>query len=335
MLEHMGDRTCTAGEGAEVMWKTGVIGEALQGLVKKKADWTPTMPLIEDRHLQGFVPLSAAHSSLKFDMHQPRLNLESEAVLRICCLRRFAYDLADMDTVAFSYAAEESAFYGPIPRDPAKDEKEAQQKLAEAESRRNQLMRDMAQLRLKTEVRQLEGKVQSKEAPASLPPYLVPDASALTDSLNHIQQLAQSARFIITIPLAVIEQLDYLKKEGSGARDAIRWLEAEFKKGSRYVRAQKNHETVSLNQPKVIKKRDRDTWRFMQLLACCSYLSQQGSLEQARGMVALLTNLDSNDALLPLRLRQLLVTTKQDGIVMHKPAEFYRKWKDVWKTDKG
>ena len=33
--------------------------------------------------------------------------------------------------------------------------------------------------------------------------------------------------------VAVIDQLDVLKKESAGARDAIRWLEAEFKKGNR------------------------------------------------------------------------------------------------------
>ena len=34
---------------------------------------------------------------------------------------------------------------------------------------------------------------------------------------------------------AVIDHLDVLKKETVGARDAIRWLEAEFHKGNRSV----------------------------------------------------------------------------------------------------
>jgi len=33
----------------------------------------------------------------------------------------------------------------------------------------------------------------------------------------------------------VIDKLDTLKKESGNARDAIRWLEAEFRKGNRYV----------------------------------------------------------------------------------------------------
>jgi hypothetical protein len=43
----------------------------------------------------------------------------------------------------------------------------------------------------------------------------------------------------ITKPLSsslvsVIDHLDLLKKENAGAREAIRWLEAEFQKGNRF-----------------------------------------------------------------------------------------------------
>jgi len=33
---------------------------------------------------------------------------------------------------------------------------------------------------------------------------------------------------------SVIDHLDVLKKDNSGSREAIRWLETEFRKGSRY-----------------------------------------------------------------------------------------------------
>ena len=92
---------------------------------------------------------------------------------------------------------------------------------ANAEARRNQLMRDMAQLRLRAEVTQLEGSLQqtsssatdltaetngddstgSPRGSAELPPYLVPDAPALCDCLPQIKQLASSSRFIFIIPL--------------------------------------------------------------------------------------------------------------------------------------
>lgn len=35
--------------------------------------------------------------------------------------------------------------------------------------------------------------------------------------------------------ITVIDTLDYLKKESVGAREAIRWLESEFRKGNRWV----------------------------------------------------------------------------------------------------
>lgn len=63
-------------------------------------------------------------------------------------------------------------------------------------------MKDMAQLRLQAEVSQLEGCLETAAESPSLPPYLVPDATALTDNLHHIRQLTHSARFIIIIPLA-------------------------------------------------------------------------------------------------------------------------------------
>jgi len=80
-----------------------------------------------------------------------------------------------------------------------------------AEARRNQLMRDMAQLRLQDEVTRLEGSLTgtSAEDMASsrpgtatiLPPYVVPDGPSLCDHLSVIKQLAASSRFIIIIPI--------------------------------------------------------------------------------------------------------------------------------------
>ena len=63
-------------------------------------------------------------------------------------------------------------------------------------------MKDMAQLRLQAEVSQLEGTLESTAEAPSLPPYLVPDATALTENLQQIKQLTNSARFIVIIALA-------------------------------------------------------------------------------------------------------------------------------------
>lgn len=123
------------------------------------------------------------------------------------------------------------------------------------EERKSRLMRDMAALRLQAEISQLENSLKNEEF--SLPPYLVIDSSVLCTNLNLIQKFVQSQRFIIVIPLVgqfhsslenfliffclcfwfyslVIDILDELKKEQREARDAIRWLEIQFRQGNRY-----------------------------------------------------------------------------------------------------
>ncbi|XP_077869381.1 nonsense-mediated mRNA decay factor SMG5-like [Saccoglossus kowalevskii] len=55
--------------------------------------------------------------------------------------------------------------------------------------------------------------------------------------------------------------LDYIKKSTQGARDAIKFLEREFHKGNRYLRAQKENETVKIHHDrKKIKGEEREVW---------------------------------------------------------------------------
>jgi hypothetical protein len=107
-------------------------------------------------------------------------------------------------------------------------------------------MRDMAQLRLRAEVTQLEGTLQQQQAggssassgsedkgqsaggpgsSADLPPYLVPDAPTLCDHLNLLKQLATSSRFIIIIPLTgrllLLDRVD-VRENGSMVLDLVR-----------------------------------------------------------------------------------------------------------------
>lgn len=57
--------------------------------------------------------------------------------------------------------------------------------------------------------------------------YLERGHSTLEDRANN--------KDLAFVSLLVIDGLDFLKKENAGARDSIRYLEAEFKKGNRYV----------------------------------------------------------------------------------------------------
>ncbi|CAL8070202.1 unnamed protein product [Calicophoron daubneyi] len=153
---------------------------------------------------------------------------------------------------------------------------EEQDTAAGPESRRAQVMRDMARLRLLNEVDQLSrqchnqplhsssvvtaGAVTSSSGPRSsspssntnepysnlsqnfLSPYVVVDAYCLASHLPWIKQLVNSGCFVLIIPIAVISHLDYLKKSMATARVAIRYLEHEIHSGNRYIRLQKPEE---------------------------------------------------------------------------------------------
>jgi protein SMG5 len=206
----------------------------------------------------------------------------------------------------------------------------------------------MAQLRLQSEVSRLEGSLQSTTADnarPTVPPYVVPDAQTLCDQLPIIRKLVASSRFIIVIPLAVIDHLDVLKKDSAGSREAIRWLEAEFHKGSRYIRAQKPHEKL---QPTlhINLKKDKEAMRFAQICDCCRYLGQQQQHQggnsnmtsagvDLRTMVCLLTTSRVNSSDISIRTKEVIAAALQQGLPMQTAQEFLARWKEATKTDKG
>ncbi|KAH8033823.1 hypothetical protein HPB51_016542 [Rhipicephalus microplus] len=73
----------------------------------------------------------------------------------------------------------------------------------------------------------------------------------------------------------VIACLDLLKRESVGARDSIRWLERELRRGSRYVRSQKSHERLSLSPMKYPNRKEKEAWELFQILECCHHLEKQ------------------------------------------------------------
>ncbi len=93
----------------------------------------------------------------------------------------------------------------------------------------------------------------------------------------------------------VIDILDELKKEQREARDAIRWLENQFRAGNRYektlnlkvnlswifrfIRTQAVHERLT-NPNKKKTTKTKDFFRFQDILDCCLYFSQQSNLEK-------------------------------------------------------
>ncbi|KAK2084429.1 Protein smg5 [Saguinus oedipus] len=232
-------------------------------------DLPSSLLLPEDMALRNLPPLRAAHRRFNFDTDRPLLSALEEDVLlksvvRICCIRSFGHFIARLQGSILQFNAEVGIFVSiaQSEQESLLQQAQAQFRMAQEEARRNRLMRDMAQLRLQLEVSQLEGSLQQPRAQSAMSPYLVPDTQALCHHLPVIRQLATSGRFIVIIPRTVIDGLDLLKKENPGARDGIRYLEAEFKKGNRYIRCQK--EVGKSFERHKLKRQDADAWASFQ-----------------------------------------------------------------------
>jgi protein SMG5 len=91
----------------------------------------------------------------------------------------------------------------------------------------------------------------------------------------------------------VVSALDELKKTSSHAREATRWLEAQLQCGSRFLRAQRPHEKLSLPLIKEPKPKNKEAWLYFQIIECCHYLTQQNKAGDTEiPVVTLLTGID-------------------------------------------
>jgi protein SMG5 len=248
------------------------------------------------------------------------LNLKN--LLRLCQLRRFGYLIASLSQSQcsdggygfFEYDLNKSAFRAITLTDTKKHSLTAessakhtsetdtlkQPSSSARDTQKFQLMKNMAQLRLEAEISQLESSYRSEDLNWS--PYLIADTTALCESLKLVQELARSSKFIIIVPLVVIDTLDSIKKESKLAREAIRWLENQFKMGNRFLRAQTHNEKLSLKseyEPS-LKKKNLEGWRFCQLVECCRYFEEESNSrvdsEASRSnMVTVLTSSDMGE----------------------------------------
>ncbi|KAM3872959.1 nonsense-mediated mRNA decay factor SMG5 [Diretmus argenteus] len=288
--------------------------------------------LPEDLALRHLPALSLAHRRLDFTRRRPSLNPLQECVVRVCCIRSFGHFLTNLQGNVLHFNPEAGIFtsISQSKQDNLVQQAKAQFRMAEEEARRNRLMRDMAQLRLQLEVSQLEGSLQQPKAQSSMSPYLVPDTAALCQHLNLIRQLAGSGCFIIIIPRTVIDGLDTLKKETAGARDGIRFLESEFRKGNRYIRCQKESGR-SFERDKV-KRQDVEAWHLHKMVDSCRQLtvSQSNGDEDTAGMVTILTGrvveeLCSRSA----AMKSAIQAVGAAGMELKNIVEFYRQWKEI------
>ncbi|MCJ8745424.1 hypothetical protein PDJAM_G00130020 [Pangasius djambal] len=298
----------------------------------EQPDLVQTVLLPEDQALRHLPALNLAHRRLDFTHHRASLSPLQECVVRLCCIRSFGHFLTGLQGNVLHYNPEAGIFtsISQSEQENMVQQAKAQFRMAEEEARRNRLMRDMAQLRLQLEVSQLEGSLQQPKAQSSMSPYLVPDTGALCQHLNLLRQLAASGCFIIIIPRTVIDGLDVLKKENPGARDGIRFLESEFRKGNRYIRCQK--ESGRSFERDKLKRQDIEAWHLYKMVDSCRQLtgSQSGGDEDTAGMVTILTGYavdELADRSAPMKSAIQAVATA--GMELKNIVEFYRQWKEM------
>ncbi|XP_067304084.1 nonsense-mediated mRNA decay factor SMG5 [Pseudorasbora parva] len=291
-----------------------------------------TLLLPEDLALRHLPALSVAHRRLDFTSQRPPLTPLDECVVRVCCIRSFGHFLTNLQGNVLHFNPEAGIFtsISQSEQENLIQQAKAQFRMAEEEARRNRLMRDMAQLRLQLEVSQLEGSLQQPKAQSSMSPYLVPDTAVLCQHLGLIRQLAASGCFIIIIPRTVIDGLDMLKKENSGARDSIRFLETEFRKGNRYIRCQK--ESGRSFERDKLKRQDIEAWHLYKMVDSCRQLtgSQSSGDEDTAGMVTILTGhsleeLTERSASMKVAVQAVAAA----GMELKNITEFYRQWKEM------
>uniref|UniRef100_A0A8C0R9V3 Nonsense-mediated mRNA decay factor n=1 Tax=Canis lupus familiaris TaxID=9615 RepID=A0A8C0R9V3_CANLF len=295
-------------------------------------DLPSSLLLPEDTALRNLPPLRAAHRRFNFDTDRPLLNSLEESVVRICCIRSFGHFIAHLQGSILQFSAEAGIFVSiaQSEQEGVLQQAQAQFRMAQEEARRNRLMRDMAQLRLQLEVSQLEGSLQQPKAQSAMSPYLVPDTQALCHHLPVIRQLATSGRFIVIIPRTVIDGLDLLKKEHPGARDGIRYLEAEFKKGNRYIRCQK--EVGKSFERHKLKRQDADAWTLYKILDSCKQLTlaQGAGEEDPSGMVTIVTGFPlDNPSALSGPMQAALQAATHASVDIKNVLDFYKQWKEI------
>ncbi|CAF1348627.1 unnamed protein product [Adineta steineri] len=314
---------------------TSPIHPLLIKFMETKVFVFPPPMLDEDIQLRAFQSLKVDRNHIKLNLNQlSSLNKFESTIMRICSLRRFGYYTSSLlANSQFNYDNDKSSFTASAPSEqqpatttttPTTTTVAAVDPMVD-EERKSRLMRDMAALRLQAEISQLENSLKNEEF--SLPPYLVIDSSVLCTNLTLIQKFVQSQRFIIVIPLVVIDILDELKKEQREARDAIRWLENQFRSGNRFIRTQAVHERITTNQNKQKKtNKNKDFFRFQEIIDCCLYFSQQSNLDKQTTNTSIST--------VNLLLARSLTNKEQqivekDGVTVQHIDDFHRRWRQL------
>lgn len=238
-----------------------------------KNDESFKIPLAEDVDVRSLTCLKVPHAEINWKMLTTHcLTPKQEAFVRICKLVCIGRHLAASDATDMVFDAAQKWFSVNTETNDSNHKDTEQDGGNEVQSQRQgKLMQDMGQLWLRAEVRELETKVKRT---TNLPPYLVLDCDALIYHCTLVKQFVNSRKFIVLIPSVVVSALDEQKRVSRRVRDTIRWLEAQFRHGNRFLRAQRSNERLPLPLIKYPKKKDKEAWLFFQVVECCHFLSQ-------------------------------------------------------------
>ncbi|XP_066600261.1 nonsense-mediated mRNA decay factor SMG5 [Prorops nasuta] len=300
--------------------------------VEKLKEFVNSTPLPEDVDLKGFNLLNEAHKSLKWTiLHKCKMSSHEETLLRTLKLIEFGRHLCSLEHTGIKYDEEKRQFTITDLKDfQVVKDKDMDNKDLETDRTKGKLMRHMGRLWLKAEVRALESRLRSR----LISPYLVPDHEALAKHTPALKRLVYAKKFIIVIPSVVVSALDEVKRTSSKAREATRWLEAQLRRGSRFLRAQRPHERLALPFIKGPRPKDKEAWLFFQIIECCHYLTQQTKVgltsDAEPPVVTLLTGCGLED-------RKSLTFSpdglaRSAGVNIEHIESFHTKWKSSSKS---
>ncbi|XP_033201333.1 smg5 nonsense mediated mRNA decay factor isoform X1 [Bombus vancouverensis nearcticus] len=281
------------------------------------------VPLPEDIDLRGLNLLEHAQKSLNWKiLHRHKMNKQEETLLRALKLIEFGHFLSSVEDAGVKYEEAKQLF---VMIDLNTSNTKDNGKSWDMDHSRGKLMRHMGKLWLKAEVCALETRLRSR----LMSPYLVPDHEALSKHTPALKRLVYAKKFIVVIPSVVVSALDEVKRISGRAREATRWLEAQLKRGSRFLRAQRPHERLALPFIKGPRPKDKEAWLFFQIIECCHYLTQQtkvGMINDAETpVVTLLTGCNPDDKRVFTFSPEGLA--KSAGVNIEYIESFHTKWK--------
>ncbi|XP_040835380.1 protein SMG5-like [Ochotona curzoniae] len=259
------------------------------------------------------------------EQEAPPLSRQEEAAVRICFLRSFGHFATKLPGQFLRYDPKLGIFVST-----ASEGLESSSHEIPARAPRITFSKDVVQLWLQREVRDLEKTPRSPQSQSVLAPYLFPDSQALCDHLPIIQQLVSSGKFFLIISKTVVDILYVQKREDHRASAVVTFLEDELKRGNQYILCQ-SFVSKRLVRPRMIKP-DADAWDLYNILDFCKSLldSSGAGTSDPSSLVTIITGIClDNPRNLSYPLQLVLGTATEAGVEIKNVQCFHRAWKAI------